>query len=83
MFVMMQSPRGKTERPHEPLLGGASVREVIKLVCESMDQAEVIIEELGRRVGDSSSLVADVSLIKKALGFETDFSLEEAIAGIN
>ena len=62
---------------------GASVREVIKLVCESMGQAEVIIEELGRRVGDSSSLVADVSLIKKALGFETDFSLKEAIAGIN
>lgn len=61
---------------------GASVRELINLLCTSMDQREIKANELGRRAGDSDSLVADVSLMSSALNFRTTFSLKDSIKAL-
>jgi UDP-glucose 4-epimerase len=55
---------------------GASVREVIKLVCEAAGRSEVVAIEEGRRAGDPAFLSADVSLIKGALEFGAGYSLQ-------
>jgi UDP-glucose 4-epimerase len=55
---------------------GASVREVIKLVCEAAGRSDVVAVEVERRAGDPAFLCADVSLIKDAIGFGSKFSLE-------
>lgn len=57
---------------------GASVREVIKLVATAVSHNDVIAVEAQRRAGDSAYLCADVSLIKKAMNFESNISLEES-----
>ena len=54
---------------------GASVREVIKLVCEAAGRTDVDAEEQGRRAGDPAFLCADVGLIKSAIGFSAEYSL--------
>lgn len=61
---------------------GASVREVIQLLCTSLNQTEIKPIELGRRAGDSVSLIADVSLISSALDFRTAFSLNDGIEAL-
>jgi UDP-glucose 4-epimerase len=55
---------------------GASVREVIKLVCEATGRGDVVAVEEGRRAGDPAFLCADVSLITSAIGFSSKFSPE-------
>ena len=57
---------------------GASVREVIKLVATAASLNDVIAVEAQRRAGDSAYLCADVTLIKKAMNFESNISLEES-----
>jgi UDP-glucose 4-epimerase len=54
---------------------GGSVREVIKLVCEAAGRSDVVAIEEGRRAGDPAFLCADVSLIKRAIGFSSKYSL--------
>jgi UDP-glucose 4-epimerase len=55
---------------------GGSVREVIKLVCEAAGRSAVVADEKERRAGDPAFLCADVSLIKGAIGFSSEYSLE-------
>jgi UDP-glucose 4-epimerase len=54
---------------------GASVRQVIKLVCEGAGRSDVVAVEADRRAGDPAFLCADVSRIKDALGFASKFTL--------
>jgi UDP-glucose 4-epimerase len=61
---------------------GASVREVIKLVCESAALNNVIPIEADRRSGDPASLCADVTLINKEIGFEEQHSIEASIKSL-
>jgi UDP-glucose 4-epimerase len=61
---------------------GASVREVIKLLCASLNQTEIMAIELDRRLGDSDSVVADVSLISSTLDFRTTYSLKDSIEAL-
>ena len=55
---------------------GGSVREVIAFVAKSFGHTEVVALELERRAGDPAFLCAEVSLIKKTLGFSAAFSLQ-------
>ena len=55
---------------------GGSVREVITFVAKSFGHTEVAASELERRAGDPAFLCAEVSLIKKTLGFSAAFSLQ-------
>jgi UDP-glucose 4-epimerase len=57
---------------------GVSVREVIKLVCEAAELDNFIVTEAQRRAGDPAFLCADVTLIKKAIEFESQSSIEES-----
>ena len=57
---------------------GGSVREVIKLVCTAADESDVVAEEKDRRAGDPAFLCADVSLIQRAIGFSSKYSLESS-----
>jgi UDP-glucose 4-epimerase len=58
---------------------GASVREVIKLVCEAAALNNVIPIETDRRSGDPASLCADVTLINKEIGFVAQYSIEASV----
>jgi UDP-glucose 4-epimerase len=55
---------------------GGSVREVIKLVCAAAGRSDVVADEKERRAGDPAFLCADVTLIKRAIGFSAKYSLE-------
>jgi UDP-glucose 4-epimerase len=55
---------------------GASVREVVMLVCSAAGKNDFVAKEDSRRAGDPAFLCADVSLIKSAVGFRAEFSLE-------
>jgi UDP-glucose 4-epimerase len=57
---------------------GGSVREVIKLVCTAAGRSDVVAVEAERRSGDPAFLCADVSLIQKAIGFGSKYSLESS-----
>jgi UDP-glucose 4-epimerase len=61
---------------------GTSIREVIKLVCDAAALNGVLAIETDRRSGDPASVCADVTLIKKAIGFETDNSIEASIKSL-
>jgi len=61
---------------------GASVREVIQLICKALNENQMTAIELDRRAGDSDSLVADVSLISSVLDFKTDFSINDGIESL-
>ena len=68
--------------PHSMNVGtgkGVSVREVIKLLSDAFGQPQKRIVNLGRRMGDADSVVAEVSLIYSALDFKTKYSFEETI----
>ena len=61
---------------------GSSVREVIKLLSSTAGSSGVVATELEPRVGDSAFLCADVSLIKRAIGIESTYTLEESIKSL-
>lgn len=61
---------------------GRSVREVIKFVSNIGGFTDVQAIESDRRLGDSAFLCADVSLIKKAVGFSFEFSFETSIQSL-
>jgi len=61
---------------------GTSIREVIKLVGDAAVISNVIAIETDRRSGDSASVCADVTLIKKAVGFVTQNSIEGSIKSL-
>jgi len=60
----------------------ASVREVIKLVCDAAALNDVISIEAERRSGDPASLCADVTLINNAIGFVTEYSIEASVKSL-
>jgi UDP-glucose 4-epimerase len=55
---------------------GASVREVIKLVCHAAGRSDVVAIEEDPRAGDPAFLCADVSLLKMAIGMNSKYSLQ-------
>jgi UDP-glucose 4-epimerase len=55
---------------------GASVREVIELVCHAAGRNDVVAIEEGRRAGDPAFLCADVSLIKTTIGLACNYELK-------
>jgi UDP-glucose 4-epimerase len=61
---------------------GASVREVIKLVCTAAGLNNVIPIDSDRRSGDPASLCADISLINQEIGFEAHHSMEASIKSL-
>ena len=61
---------------------GASVREVIKLVCDADALSDVMSIEVGRRSGDPAFLCADVTLINKAIGFVAQHSIEASVKSL-
>lgn len=61
---------------------GTSIREVIKLICDAAALSDVIAIETNRRLGDPASLCADVTLIKKAIKFVTQNSIEASIKSL-
>jgi UDP-glucose 4-epimerase len=62
---------------------GGSVREVIRLVCESVGKSDVVATEEDRRAGDPGFLCADVTLISAAIGFEAKYSLALSAASLS
>jgi UDP-glucose 4-epimerase len=61
---------------------GASVREIIKLVLEATNKADTQIIENDRRAGDPAFLCADINLAKTAMGFTSQYSLEESVRSL-
>jgi len=61
---------------------GASVREVIKLVCDAAALDDVMAIETERRSGDPAFLCADVTLINKAIGFVAKHSIEASVKSL-
>jgi UDP-glucose 4-epimerase len=61
---------------------GASVKEVINLVCGVAGRHGVVVTEADRRAGDSASLYADVSRILNVLEFEVLYSLKLSIESL-
>jgi UDP-glucose 4-epimerase len=57
---------------------GASVREVVDLVCAAAELSAAPVEDKGRRAGDPASLCADVNLLHKTTGFSATYSLRES-----
>jgi UDP-glucose 4-epimerase len=61
---------------------GYSVREVIDLLNSISTKKLPKPLEMARRQGDASKVCADVSLIKKTLGFQSEFTLADSIQSI-
>jgi len=61
---------------------GASVREIIKLVLEATNKTDTQIIETERRAGDPAFLCADINLAKSAMGFTSQYSLEESVRSL-
>lgn len=61
---------------------GASVKEVINLVCGVAGRHGVVATEADRRAGDSASLYADVSRIQNVLEFDALYSLKPSIESL-
>jgi UDP-glucose 4-epimerase len=61
---------------------GASVREVIKLVCGAARKGNITAIEQGRRFGDPAFLCADSCLISSVIGFKSQLKLDESIASL-
>lgn len=58
---------------------GSSVRDVIDVILLAAGRKDISVLELERREGDPDYSVADVSLVRNVLGFETDYSMIESI----
>jgi UDP-glucose 4-epimerase len=61
---------------------GASVRRIIKLVLDATKKSDTKVIEVERRAGDPAFLCADVTLAKSAMGFESQYSLEESVRSL-
>ena len=61
---------------------GASVREIIKLVLEATNKTDTQVIETDRRAGDPAFLCADINLAKSAMGFTSQYSLEESVRSV-
>ena len=61
---------------------GASVREIIKLVLEATNKSGTKVNEVERRAGDPAYLCADINLAKSAMGFTSQYSLEDSIRSL-
>ena len=61
---------------------GNSVREVIELVCDASGESTVAPLGEDPRKGDPAFLCADVSLIRNAIGFSSNHSLEGSIKSL-
>jgi len=61
---------------------GASVREVIKIVCDAAALNDLSAIEVERRSGDPAFLCADVTLINKTIGFVAQYSVEASIKSL-
>ena len=62
---------------------GASVREVIELVCKATGMHDVIAEERERRAGDPAFLCADIALIVQELEIRTIYILEQSCTSLS
>lgn len=61
---------------------GASVREVIKMICSALGQNDIEAIEASPRNGDPAFLCAEVSLIEKSLHFTSRYSLKNSIESL-
>ena len=61
---------------------GASVREIIKLVLDATNKTDAKVKEVDRRAGDPAYLCADINLAKSAMGFTSQYSLEESVRSL-
>jgi UDP-glucose 4-epimerase len=61
---------------------GASVRDVINMICNGLHRADAIAIDKSRRVGDPAILCADVSLIELSIGFSSRYSLSESVESL-
>jgi UDP-glucose 4-epimerase len=61
---------------------GASVREIVKFVLDSMGRRDVTPIDTDRRAGDPAFLCADVTLAKTAMGFQSRYSLKESVESL-
>ena len=61
---------------------GASVREIIKLVLDATGKSDTQVIENPRRAGDPAFLCADVVTAKEAMGFTSQYSLEESVKSL-
>ena len=61
---------------------GASVREVIQLICTTTGHTEVVPSQQARRGGDPAVLYADTQLIESALGFSSSYSLTASLGSL-
>jgi UDP-glucose 4-epimerase len=61
---------------------GISVREAIQVIYKSFGEELLYFKEEGRRNGDPESVFADVSLIKKTLGFSSEYTFESSIMSL-
>jgi UDP-glucose 4-epimerase len=61
---------------------GASVREIVKFVLDSMGRSDVTPIDTDRRAGDPAFLCADVSLARTAMGFTSRYSLKESVESL-
>jgi UDP-glucose 4-epimerase len=61
---------------------GASVREIVKFVLDSMGRSDVTPIDTDRRAGDPAFLCADVTLAKTAMGFQSRYSLKESVESL-
>ena len=61
---------------------GASVREIITLVLEATNKSDTQVIETDRRAGDPAFLCADINLAKSAMGFTSQYSLEESVRSL-
>lgn len=61
---------------------GASVREVIEMVCEEFNIIDLPVSAQDRRIGDPAFLCADISLIEKTLKFRSKYSLRQSIQSL-
>ena len=58
---------------------GYSVREVVRLVSEFLEEGRTPPNEGARRSGDSALLCADTELIESQLGFSARYTLEDSL----
>jgi UDP-glucose 4-epimerase len=61
---------------------GGSVREVIKLVCNSIGRTDVVAIEEARRAGDPAFLCADVSKISETLSLNLRIDLRASVESL-
>jgi len=61
---------------------GASVRDVIKFLCEAAGESDLVSIKEGRRAGDPAFLCADTSLINGEVGFSSRYSLKTSVESL-